>query len=205
MINKSWDKIWEKVFSTKEWGKYPTEELVRFVARNYYSVPDRGKVKILDLGCGTGAATWFMAREGFSVTGIDGSKTAIKIAEKRFTLEGLKGDFAVGDIIDLDYGNGTFDCVTDIGAIQHNSYKNIKKIISEVYRVLKPGGKFFGMMIAADESQDRSRVTHYFRHGELKRLFSAFQNLNIGYVVRTKDRHNKIIKYWLVQAIKNSS
>src|SRR3989338_11176865 len=96
----SWDKTWEKVFSSKEWGKYPPEVLVRFVARNYYAAPDRSKIKILDLGCGTGAATWYMAREGFSVVGIDGSKTAIKIARRRFKAEKLKADFKNGDIVD---------------------------------------------------------------------------------------------------------
>ena len=41
------------MFSTRDWGGYPPEELVRFVARNFFSAPDRKRVKILEIGYGT--------------------------------------------------------------------------------------------------------------------------------------------------------
>jgi len=37
----AWDPIWERVFSSQAWGKYPGEDLIRFVARNFYAAPDR--------------------------------------------------------------------------------------------------------------------------------------------------------------------
>ncbi len=52
---------WEKIHSQKVWG-YPSEHVIRFVARNYYK-RNRSEVKILDFGCGTGANTWSLARE----------------------------------------------------------------------------------------------------------------------------------------------
>ena len=33
----SWDPVWENVFQNQSWGKYPSENLVRFVARNFYN------------------------------------------------------------------------------------------------------------------------------------------------------------------------
>ena len=54
-----WDKGWDKLFSNNEWGKYPGEELIRFIARNYYGVSDRSKVNILEVGCGVGANLWY--------------------------------------------------------------------------------------------------------------------------------------------------
>ena len=146
---KSWDSAWEKVFqTTQEWGEYPPEELIRFIARNYYKVFDRKKIKILDLGCGTGAATWYIARKGFSACGIDSSKTAIEIAKQRFQKEKLEGEFKVGDIIKLDYPNAFFDCITDIAALQHNKIENLKKIFNEIFRILKPKGKIFSMVLS---------------------------------------------------------
>ncbi|MDP2629993.1 MAG: class I SAM-dependent methyltransferase [Candidatus Uhrbacteria bacterium] len=203
MTIKSWDKTWEKIYRSKEWGKYPPEELVRFVAHNYYKTKDRKAIKILDVGCGTGAATWFIAREEFDAYGIDGSPTAIKIAKKRFAAEKLKGHFQVGDIISLPFKDDEFDAVTDIASIQHNSFKNIKKIVDETYRVLKPDGKFFSMMIAEDKSlSDWSGVIHFFTLAEIKKVFSIFSSASIDYVARTRNNGRGIQKFWLIEATK---
>ena len=74
--------IWDDVFRSRSWGKYPKEELVRFIARRYYGAPDRSAVRILDLGCGYGAATWYLAREGFAVSAIDGSRVIIDLLQR---------------------------------------------------------------------------------------------------------------------------
>lgn len=63
---KSFSEEWEKIHSTQEWGRYPSETVIRFIARNYYKT-EREKIKILDFGCGAGAHTWYLAREGFDV------------------------------------------------------------------------------------------------------------------------------------------
>src|SRR5262249_61470196 len=97
----SWDPVWEDIFRSSDWGKYPPEELIRFVARNYFRAPDRKQVKILEVGCGTGANVWFAAREGFDAYGIDGSPTAIRKAEQRFQKEGLTATWKVGDFVKL--------------------------------------------------------------------------------------------------------
>src|ERR1700680_3615300 len=97
----SWDPSWEKVFRSRDWGKYPPEELVRFVALNYYSAPDRKLIRLLEIGCGTGANVWFMAREGFDVCGIDGSVTAIEKARQRLTGERVQAQLEVGDVAAL--------------------------------------------------------------------------------------------------------
>lgn len=70
---KSFSEEWEKIHSTQEWGRYPSETVIRFIARNYYKT-EREKIKILDFGCGAGAHTWYLAREGFDVYAFDGSK-----------------------------------------------------------------------------------------------------------------------------------
>ncbi len=48
---KSFDETWEQIHSTQEWGKYPSEIVIRFIARNYYK-GNRSETKILDFGCG---------------------------------------------------------------------------------------------------------------------------------------------------------
>lgn len=146
----AWDPKWEEVFQKQHWGKYPPEDLIRFVARNYYHAQDRASVRILEVGCGPGANLWYMAREGFSVYGIDGSRTAVEQATARLDAEcpGWTGDIQVGDIMSLPYADATFDAVIDCEAICCNSFEDSRAIIQEIARVTKPGGKFFSRTFA---------------------------------------------------------
>ena len=94
--SKSWDPVWEKIFSSREWGKYPPEELIRFTAQQFYKTKNRQKINFLDLGCGTGSCSWYLAKEGFTVYGVDGSKTAISKAKpngKLFFLMSAVGSY----------------------------------------------------------------------------------------------------------------
>ncbi len=138
----TWDPRWEEIFRNKQWGKYPPEHILRFVARNFYHVSDRTKVRLLEIGCGPGANVWFMAREGFAVSGIDGSETAIRRARQRLTGEGLAADLRVGDFADLPWANASFDGVVENVSLCSNSRNSIERALTEVRRVLKPGGLF---------------------------------------------------------------
>ena len=79
MNNITWsiDPIWKKIHSTQAWGAYPSEHVIRFVVRNYYSAENRRAIKILDFGCGQGARTWYLSREDSMHTHFDGSESAV--------------------------------------------------------------------------------------------------------------------------------
>lgn len=138
----SWDKIWNNVFQTQKWGKYPSESVIRFVARNFYK-ENRRRCKILEVGCGTGANLWYLAREGFDVYGIDGSEAAIKKAKLRLRNDGLQVNLKVGDIENLPYADEYFDGIIDNECLAHNSFLNAEKILREIKRVLKVEGLFY--------------------------------------------------------------
>jgi len=139
----SWDPVWEQVFTGQEWGKYPPEDLIRFIARNFYNVENRKEIKILEVGCGPGANLWFLAREGFKIFGIDGSQAAITYAENRLNTEcpNWRGELTVGDFSILPYPDNYFDAVVDIEAVYCNPYATSKQIYSEMARVVRGGGE----------------------------------------------------------------
>ncbi|MBM3273018.1 class I SAM-dependent methyltransferase [Candidatus Kaiserbacteria bacterium] len=139
-----WDPVWESVFRNQVWGQYPGEEQIRFIARNFYRVPDRSSIRILEVGCGPGANIWYLAREGFSFVGIDGSETAIAQTRERLDREfpdwQKRGELRVGDIESLPYSDATFDAVMDVEAVYCNDFATSIRIYDEMARVVKPGG-----------------------------------------------------------------
>lgn len=140
---KSFCEVWEEIHAKNEWGKYPSESVVRFVARNYYK-KDREKIRILDFGCGGGATTWFLAREGFDVYAFDGSKSAIEKAKMYLRNEGYhKVHFDVADALQIGYESSFFDCVIDNACIYANRIEEIKTMYSKVYDILNEEGKLF--------------------------------------------------------------
>ncbi|MCG2775783.1 MAG: class I SAM-dependent methyltransferase [Desulfobacterales bacterium] len=136
------DDVWEKIFQNQEWGKYPAEVLIRFIAKNFYHT-DRGTIRILEVGCGPGPNVWYFAREGFKAYGIDISPTAIENARKRIKEDGLSAELAVGNIEKLPYSDAFFDCVVDNECLYCNPLKKAEYILKEVKRVLKKGGTLF--------------------------------------------------------------
>jgi ubiquinone/menaquinone biosynthesis C-methylase UbiE len=222
MFMKSWDPSWEQIFSSSPWGKYPPEELIRFIARNFYNVPNRKIIKILDLGCGPGSCSWYLAREGFSVFGIDGSPTAIRNAKERLASEGLKGDFEVGDFIELPYPNSYFDCVIDIESLYANTFVKSTIIMTEIYRVLKPGGMFFSMsfkdgcygdgsgkQIELHTFEDVTEgplagkgVTRLSPEREIRQLYSTLNELSLEYSIRSIDNMMHEIAQWVISCRK---
>lgn len=157
----SWDPLWEEIFKKHEWGKYPNESFIRFMARNFYN-KDRSKVKVLEIGSGTGAFIWYLAREGFDTYGIDGSETAIKRCEERLKSEKLKANLRIGDVTNLEYEDDYFDVVLDHECLSCNSFESTREILKEVKRVIKPDGLFY-----SNTYSDRMSIGEgYKEHGK---------------------------------------
>jgi SAM-dependent methyltransferase len=145
MSTSAVNPVWERELYGKghHLNRYPFDAVVSFVYRNCPREKPRHETRILEVGCGAGNNLWFAAREGFQVTGIDGSPTAIEYAQRRFAEEGLKGEFQTGDFTSLPWGDDTFDLAVDRGAIVCCPSTAARRAVREVRRVLREGGRFF--------------------------------------------------------------
>jgi SAM-dependent methyltransferase len=219
----SWDPVWENIYRTKNWGIYPTEELIRFIARNYYDAEDRKQIRILDLGCGVGSATWYLCREGFTVHAVDGSETAIALLKHRLDSESLQANLSVADISRLSYPDGYFDCVVDLVCLMCNDRNTTSRISGEVARVLKPGGRFFsynprvgcwgdgiGKEIGTHTFQDspdgpfaHMGVVRFTSEEDIPAIYAPFQPLQIDYAVRSVNGRAHEMAFWVVAGQKN--
>jgi ubiquinone/menaquinone biosynthesis C-methylase UbiE len=146
------DVRWNEKFLSQPWGMYPNEELVRFAFRTLLNGenPSVDTKLVLDLGCGAGSNSWFLAKEGLTVFGLDGSVQALIQARTVLERFGVLGSLTLGDVCDLPFAAETFDAVIDVSAIQHNKLSDVGSIFSEVKRVLKPGGFLFSFCLSSE-------------------------------------------------------
>jgi cyclopropane fatty-acyl-phospholipid synthase-like methyltransferase len=220
MMQMSWDTKWEQLFRTRGWNKYPSEQVIGFVARNFFNAADRKEIKLLELGCAEGNNVWFMAREGFDAYGIDGSRTAIDKARERLRSEGTEAHLTTGDVAFLRdlFGELRFDAILDAGCLTCNRLEVVESVLGQVEELLKPGGKIFSIMIAegtygADTGQEVEPRTytdirdgalqgvglcHFFTQEEIEKLFTGFTNVHVEYMMRSHANQQQIYKHWIV-------
>jgi SAM-dependent methyltransferase len=71
--------------------------------------------RALEVGCGTGPNSVWLANQGFDVTGVDLSPLAVELAQKRAQAAGVNARFVVGDVLDLPDLEGPFAFFFDRG------------------------------------------------------------------------------------------
>jgi 2-polyprenyl-6-hydroxyphenyl methylase / 3-demethylubiquinone-9 3-methyltransferase len=98
-------------------------------------------MKALDIGCGGGILAEEFAAAGFEVTGIDPSENSLNVARNHAKQNGLTVTYQPGTGEDLSFPDHSFDVVYCCDVLEH--VKDLPKCISEISRVLKPGGVFF--------------------------------------------------------------
>ncbi len=134
-----WDEVYRNYPLDElgwELGK-PRPLLVEYVEKGLLP-----KGNALDLCCGAGTNTLYLARQGFDVSGIDISKTAIVIAKKKAQQAKVHIDFLMESFIDLSFSDNKFYFVFDMGCFHHVHVEERAKFIAGVHRVLMQGGVY---------------------------------------------------------------
>lgn len=130
---------------------YPNESLIQFIASRYFKLAhqQRKDIKVLEVGCGSGANLWMMAKEGLQVYGLDSSAAALELARQHLHEKwSVTADLREGSFTALPYEDAFFDAVVDVVSLQHLSLKNARLAIGEIARVLKPSGEFFSYRLS---------------------------------------------------------
>jgi ubiquinone/menaquinone biosynthesis C-methylase UbiE len=160
--------VWKEIYNNNQQiNKYPFESVVKFIFKNYGKLTkeDRKKIKVLEVGCGTGNNIWFLAEEGFDVYGIDISPKAIELSKNMLTKKGLSASLYVSSFTELPFENNYFDIIIDRLAII-NCPEFIDESLCNVYNKLNVNGKFFCVCFNTNHDGYKRSVNKYTKINE---------------------------------------
>lgn len=95
--------------------------------------------RVLDVGCGSGVFADAMAARGAVVTAVDANPAAIAYGRATFTRPGLQ--FHQGLLDELGLDPGSFDKVTCLEVVEHVYLDQVRKLLGDLHRVLRPAGR----------------------------------------------------------------
>ena len=98
--------------------------------------------RALDLGCGTGTNSIYLARHGWEVVGVDFSILAIRRARRKARRARVDCQFYRGDVTDLVFLADPFDLALDIGCLHSLPPEGWGRYAAEVARLVRPGGLY---------------------------------------------------------------
>jgi SAM-dependent methyltransferase len=166
-----WDAIYRE--GTPPWETGMVEpELIRAVESG--EVP-RGTA--LEIGCGTGADAIYLVKQGFEVTAVDSSATAIERARVRAEQEDALPRFVLADIFEFAPTAGQFDFVYDKGFYHFIRQFDLNRYLDVLWRTTRPGSYYLTVAGAPAESCDNGppQVTERQIYNELGRLFEVIR------------------------------
>lgn len=182
-----WEKAWNMVRTP-----YTQLPSLGYISRIPEELKKIGARKVLDLGCGSGWLSVYLARQGFEVLGVDVSEQAVNLAKTWALQEDLKIGFDVADAAQLNYDDGSFDAVVANSIFEHFPLEQARALADKVFSLLKEGGVFVGCFDKVGggpgEYYSLPDGTHVYtdkaRKGMLLRCYSQdelaelFQNFN---------------------------
>ena len=128
--------------------------------------------RVLEVGCGPGElAERVQAELGAEVVAIDLSSRMVELARARGV------DARVGDVQELPFGDGEFDCAIAAWMLYH--VPDVPEALAELARVLEPGGRLVAVTNYLDHLQEARRLI-----GAPGRLVTAFSGENAENLLR---------------------
>jgi SAM-dependent methyltransferase len=136
------DEWWDEFFADRAkeipfFVEWPDENLVGWLGAGLIS-PGR----VLELGCGNGRNSTYLASAGCTVDAVDFSARAIGWATARADSAGVPVGFQNCSIFDAEVADGSYDLVYDSGCFHHIAPHRRGDYVNLVTRALRPGGSF---------------------------------------------------------------
>lgn len=161
-IDRDWEKVYEKKSTPWDVG-LPEDELVKLVQSKVIQ-----PCTVLELGCGYGNDSIFLAKNGFQVTAIDISKIAIAEAKRRATKAKVKIQFLVEDASQLNSLESPFQLIYDRACFHFIPQNKRRGYLISLDRLLEKDGLFI-LIVSSD--QEKVKGPYQFSREDIQYLF----------------------------------
>ena len=153
--------------------------------------------KTLDLGCGNGRNSLYLAANGYDVTAWDKNPMSIDNIERIKAEEGIDNlHTAIKDLNNLSF-DGEYDFILSTVVLMFLEAKTIPGLIANMQRCTTPGG--YNLIVAAMDTADYPCTVGFpfaFRSGELSNYYEGWEllkyNEDVGELHRTDENGNRI-------------
>jgi 2-polyprenyl-3-methyl-5-hydroxy-6-metoxy-1,4-benzoquinol methylase len=163
-------KVKEDNISSWDEFKKASESFENFCMKEYLvtaldKIKPISNARVLEIGCGTGPISCFLAQQGYKVDGFDVSQTAIEIAQTNAKARGLDIHFSVDDICSISKTRSDiYDIIIDGHCMHCITYDSDRHAaLTNVFKLLKKGGYF---IIETMSIEDSAKWSHNGRVDE---------------------------------------
>ncbi len=203
----NWDKNYRETRNV--FGTEPAPSLVRHADSIEVGLP------ILDVGCGQGRNSFFLARRGHDVHALDPSKVAVEQTGAAAETEGLRISTQVGVLGDVDRPSGGFGAILVFGLIPILTRAEIDEMIASIESLISPGGLLFITAFTTEdpkfERHDHEKAPSEYDHGsrtylepgELRSLFPKWRIVDSWEGLGPEHRHGEgpVERHGLAEAV----
>ncbi len=191
-----WNDAWDDAAKREKWEE-PDHRIAGFAPQ---LAPAS---RILDLGCGVGRHALMYAAQGHSVAALDAAEAGLARLARTADAAGLSIDTQLGKMDALPFDDASFDHIVSFNVIYHADEAIMARTISEIARVLRPGGTYQGTMLTLhglaltheklsggreisrntwvfdDDEGDKRHPHHFCDATDILRLFDGFELLRL--------------------------